>query len=257
MKIPLLALFAISCLAQNEQDISSGKALFRSNCAFCHGLTAAGGRGPSLISPRLVHNTSDTDLTAIIKNGIAGTTMPAFESLQSDDVEHLVHYIRTLAGSEKTSTTITGDSAHGQQIYASSGCANCHRIGNQGSVYGPELSRIGAARSVDYLKQSIIEPSADIPTEYEGVTAVLKDGRKVKGVRVNEDTFSVQIRKPDQSFALFDKAELTQVAPETQSLMPAYKRLPAKDLNDLIGYLETLRGGVSAGKDADKAKGIH
>lgn len=257
MKIAFLALFALSCLAQNEQDISSGKALFRSNCAFCHGLTAAGGRGPSLISPRLIHNTSDGDITGIIKNGIAGTTMPAFESFHADDLEHLVQYIRTLAGSDVKAAVITGDPAHGQQLYSSNGCANCHRIGNQGSIYGPELSRIGAARSVNYLKQSIIEPSADIQAEYEGVTAVLKDGKKVRGVRINEDTFSVQLRKSDQTFALFDKADLKEVVAEKQSLMPAYKRLPAKDLNDLVGYLETLRGGVSATKDADKAKGIH
>ena len=257
MKTAFLVLFAFSCLAQNEQDISSGKALFRSNCAFCHGLTAAGGRGPSLISPRLIHNTSDGDITTIIKNGIAGTTMPAFESFQADDLEHLVNYIRTLGGSAAKAAVIMGDPAHGRQVYASNGCANCHRIGAQGSVYGPELTRIGAARSVNYLKQSITEPTADIPTEYEGVTAVMKDGKKVRGIRINEDTFSVQLRKPDQTFAMFDKVDLKEVVPEKESLMPAYKRLPAKDLNDLVGYLETLRGGVSATKDADKAKGIH
>ncbi|MDQ6677662.1 MAG: hypothetical protein M3Z09_10245, partial [Acidobacteriota bacterium] len=129
--------------------------------------------------------------------------------------------------------------------------------GNTGSVYGPELTRIGAARSVDYLKQSITDPSADIQPEYEGITAVTRDGKKIRGVRINEDTFSVQIRKPDQTFALFSKAELKEVVAETKSLMPAYTNMPAKDLNDLIAYMETLRGGVTASTDAQKAKGIH
>ena len=256
MKTVTLALFAFSCLAQNEQDVASGKALFRSNCAFCHGLTAAGGRGPSLISPRLIHNTSDTDVKAIIKNGIAGTTMPAFESLQTDDLDHLVNYIRNLAGSDVKAAIITGDVAHGRQVYSANGCANCHRVGNQGSIYGPELTRIGAARSADYLKQSIVDPSADILPEYQGVTVTAKDGKKVRGVRINEDNFSVQIRKADQTFAMLDKSDVQSVTSETKSLMPAYK-LPAKDLGDLIAYMETLRGNINAAKDAEKAKGIH
>ncbi len=248
---------ALSLAAQNEQDIASGKALFRSNCAFCHGLTAAGGRGPSLISERLIRNTSDGEIQAIIKNGIAGTTMPAFNDLQKDDLEHLTSYIRNLAGTNVKPAALLGDPAHGKQIYAANGCANCHRIGDTGSIYGPELTRIGGARSAEYLKQSILEPSADIPTDYEGVTATLRDGKKVRGVRVNEDTFSIQIRKPDQSFAMFQKSELQDVTPEKKSLMPAYAKLPAKDLNDLVGYLETLRAGATGSKEADKAKGIH
>ena len=169
MKTILLALSAVLTLAaQNEQDVASGKALFRSNCAFCHGLTAAGGRGPSLISERLIRNTSDGEIQAIIKNGIAGTTMPAFSDLQKDDLEHLTGYIRNLAGTNVKPAAITGNPGHGQQVYSANGCANCHRIGETGSVYGPELTRIGGARSVEYLKQSIVDPSADIPTEYEG-----------------------------------------------------------------------------------------
>jgi len=258
MKLLLLAAFlSVPIWGQNEQDVATGKALFRSNCAFCHGLTATGGRGPSLISPRLIQNTTDANVKAIIKNGIPGTTMPAFESLQADDLDHLVHYIRNLAGSDIKPVVIIGDAAHGQQLYSSNGCANCHRIGSTGSIYGPELSRVGAARSIEYLKQSITDPSADIQPEYEGVTAVTRDGKRIRGVRINEDTFSVQLRKPDQTFALFDKAELKEVVHETKSLMPAYQTLPAKDLNDLVAYMETLRGGVAASTDAQRAKGIH
>jgi len=253
----ILLLATLPLAAQNEQDISSGKALFRSNCAFCHGLTAGGGRGPSLISPRLIQNTSDAEVQGIIKNGIAGTTMPAFQDLQKDDLEHLVHYIRNLAGSAAKPAVITGDATHGQQVYTASGCANCHRIGNAGSIYGPELTRVGAARSPEYLKQSLVDPTADILPEYEGVSAVTKDGKKIRGVRVNEDTFSVQIRKPDQSYALLDKSDLQQVTAEKKSLMPAYKTLPAKDLDDLVAFMETLRGGIVSSTDAQKAKGIH
>jgi putative heme-binding domain-containing protein len=256
-RLLLLPLLAVSCLAQNEQDIASGKALFRSNCAFCHGLTALGGRGPSLISPRIIQGASDAEIQGIIRNGIPGTTMPAFESLDKADIAQLVHYIRNLAGSDVKPKTITGDTAHGAQVYTANGCAGCHRVGDQGSSYGPELTRIGAARSSDYIRESILNPSADIPPEYSGVSVVTRDGKKITGVRINEDTFSVQLRRQNEQFALFKKDELQSVADESKSLMPAYTRLPPKDLQDLLAYLETLRGGVKAGTDANKAKGIH
>jgi cytochrome c oxidase cbb3-type subunit 3 len=252
----LIAACAIPLAAQNEQDVASGKAIFRSNCAFCHGITAQGGRGPSLISAKVIHNTSDKELQDIVRNGIPGTSMPAFNSFEKDDLAKLTQFIRTLAGSGVSETPVSGNAAHGQEVYAKNGCAACHRIGGAGSSFGPELTRVGAARSSDYIKQSILDPSADIAPEYEGVTAVTRDGKTIRGVRINEDTFTLQLRQPDEKFAMFDKSELQNVVHETKSPMPAYNRLPAKDLQDLLGYLDSLRGGVLSGADAQKAKGI-
>jgi putative heme-binding domain-containing protein len=238
----------------NEAGVEQGKALFRSNCAFCHGLTAQGGRGPNLISSSLLKSSSDEGLRTIIKSGVSGTTMPAFD-LPKDDLENLVAFLHSLSGGH-TENKVDGDAKAGEQIYARSGCSNCHRIGDTGSIYGPELTRIGAGRSVEYLRESMIDPSADIADNYGGVTVVTKDGKRVSGVRVNEDTFTVQIRKPDQTFAMFDKSEAKEVVHETKSMMPAYKQLSPADLQNLIAYLVTLRGQHAVGGEATKAEGI-
>jgi len=119
------------------------------------------------------------------------------------------------------------------------------------------LTRSGAGRSIEYLRESLIDPSADIADGYGGVTVVANDGRRVTGVRVNEDTFSVQIRKADQGFALFDKSATKEVIHETKSMMPSYKQLSGTDLQNLLAYLESLRGQQAAGADAGKAQGIH
>ena len=81
----------------------------------------------------------------------------------------------------------------------------------EGSVYGPELTRIGAGRSAEYIRESIVNPSADIPEEYEGVTVVTRDGKRITGVRINEDTFTVQLRDPSQNFRMFQKDEVREV----------------------------------------------
>jgi cytochrome c oxidase cbb3-type subunit III len=244
------------CSAQtNEAGLDQGKAVFRSNCAFCHGLTAQGGRGPSLISSALLHSAADDAIKSIITRGIPGTTMPAFD-FPKDDMENLVQFLHSLSGSHPAGVKPPGDVVAGELLYSRNGCANCHRIGNVGSIYGPELTRIGAGRSLDYIRESIVDPSADIADNYGGVTVVTKDGRRITGVRVNEDTFTVQIRKPDQAFALFDKSEAKEVIHETKSMMPAYTHLSPTDVQNLLAYLETLRGAQASGADANKAGGI-
>jgi cytochrome c oxidase cbb3-type subunit 3 len=245
-----------SAFAQDSVD--AGKGLFRSNCAFCHGLSGAGGRGPSLVSVSVSQNTTDEALKTIIHNGISGTTMPSFDSMQGDELAYLVAFIRSLAASGVKAEPVSGDAKHGEQIYAQNGCAACHRIGEKGSNYGPALTRIAAARSTEYIKQSIVEPSADIPEDYQGVTLVTNDGKRITGVRVNEDTFSIQLRLQSDKFAMYRKSDLKEVDYyDKKSLMPAYEKIPAKDLQDLQAYLDTLRGNVAARADADKAKGIH
>jgi putative heme-binding domain-containing protein len=183
--------------------------------------------------------------------------MPAFDGLEGDDLDNLVAHIRSLAGSGAIGSPLTGDSKHGAEVYLRSGCAACHRIGETGSDFGPNLTRIGGARSREYIRQSIVEPSADIAPEYEGVTVVTAKDQRVTGIRVNEDTFSVQLRLQNDRFAMYRKSDLKTVTYPSKSLMPSYDKLPTRDLQDLLAYLDTLRGNISAGGDANQAKGVH
>jgi cytochrome c oxidase cbb3-type subunit 3 len=226
----LLALLLFSPASQDE--VTRGQSIYRSNCAFCHGLTGLGGRGPNLVS----HPPPDADIKRIVKNGVPGTTMPAFGDFDDEDLSALVTFVKHLAGSAPAGEKITGDPARGKQTYAKLGCANCHQIGTEGSTYGPELTRIGGARPVHYLEESITAPSVDVPPEYQGVLVTTADGRKVQGVRVNLGK------------------DAKDVVESKTSLMPPYK-LPKPELDDLVAYLTTLRAEAAQGQ-AKKAEGI-
>jgi cytochrome c oxidase cbb3-type subunit III len=256
--IALLFLCATALWGQTETDLADGKATFRSNCAFCHGLTGGGGRGPALNTGRFLHGSADDDIKNVIKSGVPGTTMPAFE-FEKDELGRLVAYVRTLSissGKGVSAAPVAGDAAKGRQVYERSGCAGCHRVGSEGNVFGPELTRIGAGRSAEYLRESIVNPSADVPEEYAGVTVITRDGKRITGVRVNEDTFSVQLRDASQNFRMFQIDEVQQVTRETKSLMPVYSSLSKDDLQNLLAYLDSLRGDLNAGAGVKKEKGI-
>ncbi len=248
----LIFLIPLALCAQSDD----GKALFRSNCAFCHGGDARGGRGPNLVSAPLSHGDSDEAMKTLILEGVPGTSMPSFSEFTDEEVATIVRYLKSLSRGVSRQVHVAGDTPKGREVYAANGCPGCHRIGEQGSVFGPDLSRVGAARSVEYLRESIVNPSADIPDEYQGVAVTTKDGRNITGVRINEDTFSVQLRDMNQQFRMFRKDQLTSMKEMDKSLMPPYTKLSDSDLQNLIAYLNTLRGAAQKTDLVDKAQGI-
>jgi cytochrome c oxidase cbb3-type subunit 3 len=251
VKIPFALLGLIVCLPAFG-DVEKGRAIYRSNCAFCHGLTGLGGRGPELVR----NQKPAAEIKDVIKKGVPRTTMPSFGGFEEDELNNVVDFIRHLAGSAPPGEKIPGDPVKGRAVYAKFACASCHQIGNEGSAYGPELTRIGGARPAHYLRESITEPAADIPPQYEGVTVVMRDGKRVKGIRINEDTFSVQLRVPSQKFESFIKDEVKEVVYDKTSPMPAYKQIPSADLDNLVAYLATLRGSTNTGSEVKKVEGI-
>src|SRR5262249_19856037 len=104
------------------------------------------------------------------------------------------------------------------------------------------------ARSRAALVRKIRTPSEVITPGYEPVTLVLKDGRRLRGVRKNDDLFSIQIMDQSERIQGYVKADLQQVIYEKQSMMPAFgtERIGADDLDNLISYLTTLRGAASS-----------
>lgn len=234
--------------------MTAGKAIYLSNCSLCHGAAGEGGRGPNLVSGISVHGTTAADLRRVISKGVTGTPMPAFRFGDSE-MTQLIAHLRSLRTARVALEKAPGDKAAGKAVYEKLRCESCHRINKQGSVYGPDLSRVGSGRSLAYLRESIVAPSADVPPVYRGVTVTAKDGSRVTGMRVNEDSFSIQLRNIAQRFVMFNKSEIEGVSERKESLMPSYANLPAKDLDDLISYLASLRG-ESAAQGVKKAEGV-
>ena len=235
--------------------IKEGASLFRANCSPCHGLSArGGGRGPDLTSGRWIHGSTDSAIFRTITKGVPGTEMPA-NGFEDSEIWGIIAYLRSLAPPKRP--IVSGDPVNGKKIFSeSAGCADCHMVNGSGGLLGPDVSRVGASRSVSYLIDSIRQPDKQLssgmldpnnhyglPLVYDTVTVVTPGGERITGVARNEDTFSVQLLATDQSLQFFLKKDVKAVIHERKSLMPPYPEntLSASQLQDLIAYLETLR----------------
>ena len=237
--------------------IREGASLFRANCSPCHGLNAhGGGRGPDLTTGRWTHGSTDAAIFRTVSQGVPGTEMPA-NGFEDSEIWAIIAYLRSLAPSKEL--VVSGDPAEGKKIFfGSAACSNCHMVKGRGGLLGPDLSRVGASRSVSYLIDSIRSPDKELssgmldpnnhyglPLVYDMVTVVTASGKKITGVALNEDTFSIQLLTTDQNLQLLLKKDLKEVLHERKSFMPTYSEaaLSSSQLQDLIAYLGTLRGG--------------
>ena len=238
------ALLAQSNPYTSPADLEAGRRIYVGRCGHCHGLSGEGGRGAVLNSGELHHGASDRELFLVIRRGIPNTEMPGSLSLSETEVWRTVAYVNRLrrqGGSEPA----TGNSAAGEAVYRKNGCAVCHSIGHEGGFLGPELSEIGAKRAVRFLRDSIVNPNADIPLEYRSVAVIAQDGKTISGIHLNEDEYSVQLRDMNGNLRSFLKNQVREVKLTGKSLMPAYGALSKDDLDNLVAYLSSLRPGNS------------
>jgi putative heme-binding domain-containing protein len=244
--------------AGDPKAATQGAVLFRQECTYCHGVSARGGmRGPDLTTGTWTHGGTDSELATTISVGVPGTAMPP-NKLTEEEIWQLITYLRTL---QQPLAAQTGDARRGESLFfGTTRCSSCHMVNGRGGRLGPELTRVGSARSRAYLVESIREPGRHLTEnlsvgdettrKYDTVTLVTADGTTIVGVPMNEDTFTVQVMDTSERVHSVQKKTLKNFKHEDRSLMPAYdtNRLSASDLDDVVAYLMTLRTGSSAKK---------
>ncbi len=235
-------------LKSDPEVIRRGSLFYRARCAGCHGLDARGVSGPDL-SAALAGGMSDERFFQTIRRGVPGTEMPAFDAEHNADTQvwEILSHLRTLT-SGGTQMKATGDAATGTNIFRAN-CTSCHTVGGRGGHLGPDLTRIGSARSPSALAAKIRTPNRNILAGFQPVTVVLTDGKRIRGTRKNEDAFSIQIMDTGERLQGFRKADVQEIIREPASLMPEFgaDRLNDQGLNDLVTYLGTLRTSDTAG----------
>ena len=222
-------------------DVEMGKRLYLGRCGGCHGPTGDGGKGANLAVAVLPRATTDRALYRIIRYGIPDTEMPG-SLMDAHEIWLTTAFVRSL-GQVPTAAT-TGDAQAGAAVFrAKGGCLGCHALGNEGGRIGPSLSGIGARRGAGHLRAKIEDPASDVPHTFRLVQVTTKAGKSVSGIRLNEDTYSIQIRDFNGNLQSFWKADITTMSSEKKTNMPSYRgKLSETELNDLVAFLASERG---------------
>jgi putative heme-binding domain-containing protein len=233
----------------DAEALRLGMGVFRQRCADCHGTDARGVRGPDLTQLWAAGRT-DEGIFKTITEGVPNTNMRPVDRVRTRDSEirQIIAYLRSIASPTVTKTT--GDAARGAQRFAVT-CSVCHQVNASGGRVGPDLSRIGGARSVESLKRRIRgDFGKQVDPAFAPTTLTAADGEHFAGVKKNEDLASIQVIDMSGRIQGFRKDTLKDLNVSTTSLMPAFSSEMLSDsaLEDLVSYLVTLRGYDAAVK---------
>ena len=244
----LLAVAAVPGQERSERnaytspaDVAAGARLYRPLCSNCHGQQGQGWPGftPNLAG-ELHHVKTDGDVYDLLHTGIPGTDMPSF-TLNERESWQVVAFVRSFANDLGQAT---GDAEAGAKLFRDRGCINCHRVGEEGGRLGPDLRATAAVTSPAGLKEAITNPNGNVHPRSFRARATTEDGQVTEGVRLNEDSFSLQVLTADGNLVSLDKTKLRSFEILSDSPMPSYGgRLSDKELDDVIAYLARLAAG--------------
>jgi putative heme-binding domain-containing protein len=225
-------------------DIEAGSRLYAAQCAACHGPDGNLVPGIDLRQGRFRRGSSDEDLTRTITQGIPGTAMTA-QKLTAAEVSVLLAYLRSMneALTVPANAVTAGDIDAGRRLVESRDCLTCHRIGMRGARQAADLSDIGAIRTAAALEASVADPGATVAAQRRYIRAVTASGRVVKGRRLNEDTFTVQLIDDRDRLVSLVKSELRTYEVSRASPSPVHTtRFDPVQRTNVVAYLSSLKG---------------
>ena len=146
-------------------EVSHGATLFAVNCASCHGAVGRGdGKASLSLLPKPANLTaarfSDERISSVLWNGIAGSAMPPWRQLPTEDLRALLAYIHSLhVASAQLSTQEAASLEVGKALFAAA-CASCH--GSTGAGNGPAAAALAPTPTNFHLKQSTEERAWEV-----------------------------------------------------------------------------------------------
>jgi mono/diheme cytochrome c family protein len=166
----------LAAVSADQGDSRVGSALFRANCASCHGISGEGAIGNSLNSPEFLAVASDAFLRDTIVHGRPNTAMPAWREFTTQELCDLLAHLRSWrplrAESADALAMIQRPDARGVSAIIgrtlfTANCVMCHGD-NGGGDLGPSLNTQSflAVASDSYLVETLVQgrPQTGMPS---------------------------------------------------------------------------------------------
>ncbi len=148
-----------------------------------------------------------------------------------------------------------GSAGRGENVFRNQGgCLQCHKIGSDGGIQGPDLTKVGERLKADKIVESLVNPNAVIAQGYGLAAITMKDGSLVMARLAKETEKDVEVVGMDGKPATLSRAQIATIAPPVSAMPPLGTALPPRDLRDLVAYLATRN---SANKKSVKDAASH
>lgn len=233
--------------AASQAAYDRGKALFKSNCSFCHGADATGGNGgPDLIRSVLVNHDENGNLIApTVRNGRPDKGMPAFSGLTDAQIADIVSFLHQenlrlrLRRGYKLGDVLVGNADAGKAFFQTH-CSHCH------SATG-DLKGIAKRHDPGALQQLWLNPadrnSNDEEMEPAKTVSITAPGdKKFSGTLVQVDEFNVSWVDANGYHSLpLEHGVAVQVHDPLAAHKELLKHLTNTNMHDVTAYLETLK----------------
>ena len=76
-------------------------------------------------------------------------------------------------GGGTSGAALAGGSTDPQALVNAAGCIGCHKVNNAGGAVGPDLTRVGARRSAQAIRQKILDPASSVTKGFEQFAGVM------------------------------------------------------------------------------------
>lgn len=163
----------------------------------------------------------------------AGGIGAMVQQLEPEQLNQLVEEVKT-----------KGNAANGQKIFhrQSLACVNCHAIAGAGGLVGPDLVSIGASAPIDYLIESLLNPSKKIKEGYHMVSVERKDGQVQAGVLIRKTDKALLLRDPADNEISIPLGQVKKQSIVPVSLMPPglTASLRRDEFIDLVRFMAEL-----------------
>jgi putative heme-binding domain-containing protein len=147
---------------------------------------------------------------------------------------------------------VGGDPTEGEKVFRNQGaCLQCHKVGDEGGVQGPELTLVGERLEATKLLESLVNPSVEISPGYGLSNVTLLQGTSLIGRIAEKKDGIVMVIAPDGNKTAVREDQVKDISPPVSAMPPMGLTLSPNDLRNLIGFLQSRNKKYLA--DAKKA----
>ncbi|MBI2925983.1 MAG: c-type cytochrome [Verrucomicrobia bacterium] len=166
-----------------------------------------------------------------VPSGAVLNTLPPLLSRLGPDAEEKRRSYAALAEARGTAEV-------GQEVFGRI-CISCHKIGNEGAEFGPDLTKVASRLKREEIIESIIDPNAKIDPRYLAMNVTTKDGEEYSGVVGAEDERTLTLVMGLGQKQVIEKSNIKERATLKASSMPEGlpQTMSAQEFVDLVEFL--------------------